>query len=183
MRAVQNLCCWGTDYCKCQIIGLTRNQNIKLTYIILILLLLFATAIVSKYKSESEALIARFTCQSSFTDVANCVKENLAFRWLLSLAFMHFLLTIIVSLRSHTSKIFNEGVWLIKLVFAIGFGFMFMYLVPQGLIKTLQAASVYMIPIWYLIQVRFILYNIECDHHRYDIHIGRDIEAYSLESQ
>lgn len=57
MQALQNLCCWGTDYCKCQWIGLTRNQNIKLTYIISILLLLLTTGLVAKYKGGSPALI------------------------------------------------------------------------------------------------------------------------------
>lgn len=62
MQAVQNWCCWGTDYCKCQIIGLTRNQNIKLTYIIFILLLLFATSMAAHFKSDSPSLITQFSC-------------------------------------------------------------------------------------------------------------------------
>lgn len=50
MNIVRSICCWGTDYCKCEFLCLTRNQNIKLTYIILIMLTLACTALAVRFQ-------------------------------------------------------------------------------------------------------------------------------------
>ena len=82
-----------------------------------------------------------------------CVSEKLSFRWFLGLALMHFILIILVALRSQVSKIFNEGAWFVKLIFIIAVGFLFMYALPNGVLYALQVGFAYLSPLWYLFQV------------------------------
>ena len=47
---LSKLCCFGTDICNCKCFGLTRNKNVKIGYIIILLLaaslLLFINAMM-----------------------------------------------------------------------------------------------------------------------------------------
>lgn len=67
---------------------------------------------------------------------------------------MHIVLAIAVGLRSHVSKVFNEGIWLAKIALIVGLGFAVMYLLPDSLIYGIQVVSAYLVPMWYLLQVR-----------------------------
>lgn len=66
---------------------------------------------------------------------------------------MHFVLMIIVILRSQLSKVFNEGAWFIKICFVVAIGFLFMYAIPEGFEYALQVGFAYLSPVWYLFQV------------------------------
>ena len=50
---MKGLCCWGTDYCKCQVLGLIRNQNVKLGYFLLLFVVLGTSFIFGLIKSDS----------------------------------------------------------------------------------------------------------------------------------
>jgi hypothetical protein len=62
-------------------------------------------------------MISHLSCDNKDTDPKACIKEKLTFIWLIALALMHLLLAFIVVLRNEVSKIFNEGVWIIKILF------------------------------------------------------------------
>lgn len=57
MNIVKGVCCWGTDYCKCEFLKLARNQNIKLGYILFLIVTICITAMVSALGPASPTLI------------------------------------------------------------------------------------------------------------------------------
>lgn len=57
MNLLKGVCCWGTDYCKCEFLKLARNQNIKLGYILFLIVTICITAMVSALGPASPTLI------------------------------------------------------------------------------------------------------------------------------
>ena len=59
---LKGICCWGTEYCKCEFLGMTRNQNVKVGYLFLLLLALTVSALVGKIYSESKLYMELLGC-------------------------------------------------------------------------------------------------------------------------
>lgn len=56
------ICCLSTDYCKGGCIGLSRNQNIKLTYNLIIVLVYLAGLFINHLEANDNAKIKSFNC-------------------------------------------------------------------------------------------------------------------------
>lgn len=61
-------CCWGTDYCKCGCLGLTRNQNVKLAYIIIIIFSYLAITLINLQLPDDEAVLIRMKCANAYPE-------------------------------------------------------------------------------------------------------------------
>ena len=69
MNIVKGMCCWGTDYCKCEFLKLARNQNIKLGYILFVVVTISIITLVSIFVEPSQSLIETFNCNTNSTEL------------------------------------------------------------------------------------------------------------------
>ena len=63
---LKGLCCWGTEYCKCGFLGLTRNQNVKFTYIIFIIIAYAISTMMCSLVSPSDSILTRYDCKGTY---------------------------------------------------------------------------------------------------------------------
>ena len=66
---LKGICCWGTEYCKCEILGMTRNQNVKLAYLFLLLLTLAGSTIIGHIYNHSQLYSELLGCDNQPDDV------------------------------------------------------------------------------------------------------------------
>lgn len=87
---------------------------------------------------------------------------------MMALAFVHFVLLVLVLLRSQLSKIANEGAWMLKISLAVTFGLIFVYVLNDSFLYALQICGGYLVPVWYFLQVPAYI-KVELDHRGSDL--------------
>jgi len=128
------VCCAGCTICKgcCScfqsICGATFKQQIKLTYLIIMIIAMIFTIIVLYYASY---ILDPFTDYIHCSDQTGgkwvCLGVSSVYRMSLSLAILHFLILLACLTKSEFSKQVNEGCWCLKvlLIFVIWVLFFF----------------------------------------------------------
>ena len=120
--------CQGCCSCFKSICGATFKQQIKLTYLIIMVIAMIFTIIVLYYASY---ILDPFTdfihCSDQTGGKWACLGVSSVYRMSLSLAVVHFLILLACLTKSEFSKQVNEGCWCLKvlLIFVIWILFFF----------------------------------------------------------
>ena len=120
--------CQGCCSCFKSICGATFKQQIKLTYLIIMIIAMVFTLIVLYYASS---ILEPFTdyiyCSEDTGGQLVCLGVSSVYRMSFALAIMHFLILLACLSKSEFSKTVNEGCWCLKilLIFAIWILFFF----------------------------------------------------------
>lgn len=59
---LSKICCFNSDFCKCEFLGLTRSKNIKLGYIFIILLAYGILQLLDSLVEDTSAARDSFAC-------------------------------------------------------------------------------------------------------------------------
>ncbi|EGR28880.1 membrane protein tms1, putative [Ichthyophthirius multifiliis] len=132
--ALEAACCAGKEFCsvictffKC-CCKMTMSQQIRLSYVILNSLLFAFTIIVLHYIRDLFSYFARYLhCPEASGGQSQCLGSSSVYRMSFALAILYLAVLIAVYARNQCSKLFNEGLWCIKISAVLGMYISFMF--------------------------------------------------------
>lgn len=161
--AADLVCCAGCTACNCccscfsSICGATFKQQIKLTYLLIMIVAMVFTLIVLYYASYILDPFSDYIhCSEETGGKWACLGVSSVYRMSLALAIMHFVLLLVCLTKSEIAKKINEGCWCLKIIIVFALWILFFF-IPNSFFEGYSDFSKFIGALFLLFQIIMIV--------------------------